>query len=136
MKKSRLFLCALLCNVVFVTGFSQEPFSSCAAAFLNNKLVVDEYTPKGKCTLPDTAAGELTVCTANLSPDKTVPVDKIRFKIALRDKSTGTLTMFSNETYKQVDIQKVLARCKKGDHIVLLTTDTEYALPHNEILVR
>ncbi|MEQ1744472.1 MAG: hypothetical protein ABMA02_03535 [Saprospiraceae bacterium] len=135
MKKSRLFLCALLCSVLSVTGFSQEAFSNCAAAFLNNKLVVDEYAPGGKCILPDSATGELTVCTANLSPENTVPVDKIKFKVALRDKSTGTLTMFSNETYKQVDIRKVLARCKKGDHIVLVTTDTEYALPHNEILV-
>lgn len=135
MKKSRLFLSALLCCVVSVAGFSQEAFSNCAAAFLNNKLVVDEYSPKGKCTLSDTATGELTVCTASLSPEKSVPVDKIKFKIALRDKSTGTLTMFSNETYKQVDIAKVLARCKKGDHIVLITTDTEYALPHNEIQV-
>lgn len=135
MKKSRLFLSALLCCTVSVAGFSQEAFSNCAAAFLNNELVVDEYSPKGKCTLSDTATGELTVCTANLSPEKSVPVDKIKFKIALRDKSTGTLTMFSNETYKQVDIRKVLARCKKGDHIVLITTDTEYALPHNEIQV-
>lgn len=135
MKKSRLLLCTLLCCVVSFSSFSQEAFSNCAAAFLNNKLVVDEYTPSGKCTLPDTATGELSVCTANLSPEKSVPVDKIKFKIALRDKSTGTLTMFSNETYKQVDIRKVLARCKKGDHIVLITTDTEYALPHNEILV-
>jgi len=135
MKKSRLLLCTLLYSILSFTGFSQEAFSSCAAAFLNNKLVVNEYTPSGKCALPDTATGELTVCTANLSPESSIPVEKTKFKIALRDKSTGTLTMFSNETYKQVDIRKVLARCKKGDHIVLITTDTEYALPHNEILV-
>lgn len=135
MKKSRLLLCTLLCSVLSITVFSQEAFTNCSAAFLNNKLVVDEYSPSGKCTLPDTATGELTVCTANLSPENSIPVEKIKFKIALRDKSTGTLTMFSNETYKQVDIRKVLTRCKKGDHIVLITTDTEYSLPHNEIQV-
>lgn len=135
MNKSRLFLCALLCSTISATGFSQEAFSNCAAAFLNNNLVVNEYSPNGKCALPDTATGELSVCTVLLSSKTSTPVEKIRFKIALRDKSTGTLTMFSNETYKQVDIRKVLARCKKGDHIVLITTDTEYALPHHEIVV-
>jgi hypothetical protein len=135
MNKSKHFLGTFFCCAIAVFGCAQEPFTNCTAAFLNNKIVVDQYTPDGKCTLPDSATGELTVCTADLSPENSFPVKKIKFKIALRDKNTGTLTMFSNETYKQVDIRKVLARCKKGDHIVLITMDDAYSLPHNEILV-
>ncbi|MFN0015706.1 MAG: hypothetical protein ACKVU2_14275 [Saprospiraceae bacterium] len=124
------------CFTILTTGFGQEAFTNCSAAFLNDKIVVDDYSPTGTCSLPGTATGELTVCTVNLSPESSTPMDKIGFKIALRDNTTGTLTMFSNKTYNQVDIQAVLSRCKKGDRIVLITTNELYSLPHNEILVK
>jgi hypothetical protein len=44
--------------------------------------------------------------------------------------------MFSDQTYKNILIQKVLAKCKKGDSILLITLNNQYALPHNEILVQ
>lgn len=135
MKKVPYPTLAFFCCMFALSGFSQKPFTNCTAAFLNNQMIVDEYTPMGKCSLADTATGILTVCTADLSPTKSIARDKIRFKIALRDKDTGTLTMFSTETYKTVDIRKVLAGRRKGDHIVLITLDDEYALPHNEILI-
>lgn len=99
-------------------------------------MIVDAYTTKGKSSLPITSTGELTVNTVELSPTESKAVDRIPFKIAIRDQHTKTLTLYSNENFKQVPIQNVLARCCKGDHIVLLTTDTQYALPHNEILIR
>lgn len=136
MKKSNLLASLLLSLVVSTLSLAQHKFSSCSAAFLDNKMVVNEYTDKGKCIIPASAKGQLSVCTANLSPKESIPVDKLMFKVAIRDKSTKTMVMFSNENYKQVDIQKVLSKCKKGDHIVLLTTSDEYALPHNEILVQ
>lgn len=99
-------------------------------------MVVDQYTITGKCRLADTATGTLTVQTASLSPDDAIPLDKIDFKIAIREKTTGTLIMYSTKTFRQVPVQDVLARCKKGDHIVLLTIDSRYALPHNEIVIQ
>lgn len=134
-KKSYLFL---LCCILSVSALAQRPFTNCSAAFLNSKLVVDEYTDEGKCVLDSTATGILTVCTAELWPekDKSKPVDKLKFMIAIRDRGTHTLMMFSENLYTQIDIQKVLRRCRKGDSIVLLTMKDEYALPHNEILVR
>ncbi len=126
----------LLIGCAFCTpALGQEAFQNCTAAFLDNKIVVDDYSPTGKCSLAATATGKMTVCTADLSPNASVAVDRITFKIAIRDHQSKTLVMFSNENYQQVDIQKVLSKCRKGDHIVLLTLDTRYALPHNEILV-
>lgn len=112
------------------------PFNSCSAAFVNNKMLVDDYSPTGKCALSASSTGTLSVSTVDLSPGGVgVAVQKIKFKIALRDHQSKTLTLFSSVTYTQVDLQKVLARCRKGDSIVLITTDDAYALPHNEILV-
>ena len=117
-------------------GLSQDRFSQCTAAFLNGKIVVNEYTDKGKCKLSANAQGMLSVCTAELSDTASRAVDKIPFKIAIRDKNTKTLMSFSNETFRELDIRKVLSKCQPGDYIVLLTLSDGYALPHNEILVQ
>lgn len=116
-------------------SLAQNSFDSCSAAFVGGKLIVDEYSPKGQCRLATTATGELTVQTVELSPTESKALDKIDFKVAIRDKATGTLHLYSGGTFRQVPVQQVLAKCKKGDHIVLLTVDGRYALPHNEILV-
>jgi hypothetical protein len=118
------------------SSLAQQSFNSCTAAFVGDKMVVDAYTPKGKCRLSDKATGELTVQTVALSPTENKALDKIDFKVAIRDKTTGTLHMYSNSTFRQLPVQRVLSTCKKGDQIVLLTVDKRYALPHNEIVVQ
>jgi hypothetical protein len=117
------------------TTQAQEPFNNCAAAFLNDKLVVDNYSPDGQCRLAQNATGTLTVCTADLSPERSVPVAKIKFMVAIRDKNTKTMVMYSKDVLQSVDVAKILSKCKAGDSIVLLTLADQYALPHNEILV-
>ena len=132
-------------NVLYLAGglllsglnpsFAQRDFTNCSAAFLNNKMIVTEYSNKGKSTVSEKSTGELTVCTAEIGPEKSKPVEKIVFKVAIRDKESKTLVMYSDNTFRQIDIQDILKKCKKGDLIVLMTTDNQYALPHNEILV-
>ena len=126
-----LFL-VTFCATSVSTAFGQERFTNCAAAYLNNKLVVNEYSPEGHCELSKSATGELTVQTMN----DTTPTGKTSFKIAIRDGNTKTLFSFSNKTYQQIDLKAVLDKCKPGDAVVLLTTGDQYALPHNEILVK
>lgn len=128
-----LLVSILLCvsNVLF----AQSQFRECSAAFLGKKMVVNEYTDEGKSSLTSTASGILTVCTAELSEKESRAKDKILFKIAIRDNKTKTLVTYSDKAYSEIDIQNVLKKCKKGDYIVLMTTDSQYALPHNEILV-
>ncbi|HMQ86244.1 MAG TPA: hypothetical protein PKB07_01570 [Flavilitoribacter sp.] len=135
MKKANVFVLTIFMLAAATSVFAQSDFRNCSAAFLNGKMVVDQYTDDGKCILSQKATGELTVCTAELFPDKSIPKDKIEFKIAIRDKNTGTLTMFSADPFVKADMQEIMAKCTPGDHIVLITMAREYALPHNEILV-
>ena len=138
-KAMKSLLVSLLLATTLLLGTSclaQQAFTNCSAAFVGNKMVVDAYTPKGKCRLAAAATGTLTVQTVDLSPTGSKAVDKIDFKVAIRDKATGTLHLYSNETFRQLPVQRVLTQCKKGDHIVLLTVDQRYALPHNEVLVQ
>lgn len=133
MKTIKMMTGSFLLSVLAFYSYGQQV---CSAAFLDNKLVVDEYSPTGKCILPLTARGELTVATAELSLEASKPVESLPFKIAIRDENTKTLTMFSGEDFRKIEIQQVLAKCKKGDSIVLLTLEKQYALLHNEILVK
>ena len=136
MKKVNCITLTIVGCIMATLSFAQQPFSNCAAAFLDQKMVVESYSLTAKCAILESTTGVLTVCTADISETATVAVDKIKFKIAIKDHRTGTLTMFSDQTYKNIAIQKVLAKCKKGDSIVLITLNNQYALPHNEILVQ
>lgn len=135
--KKGLQLPGIVAGVLLAIGsHAQGSFNSCSAAFVGNKMVVNEYSTKGTCQLPTSAVGDLSVQTVDLSETESKGVDRIDFRVAIRDKATGTLIMYSGDTFRQVPVQQVLAKCKKGDHIVLLTVDNTYALPHNEILVQ
>lgn len=128
----------LLFLLVIATSFSADAFCqwSCSAAFLDEKIIVNEYTDNGWCEISRKATGDLTVQTANLSPENSIPTGKIGFKIAIRNGQTKTLLSFSGKTWKNISIEKILAKCKVGDSIVLIITDDDFALPHNEILVK
>ncbi|MFK7983422.1 MAG: hypothetical protein AB8G86_25800, partial [Saprospiraceae bacterium] len=82
------------------------------------------------------AKGLLTAYTVELSETAITPKKAIRFKIAIEDTMTKTLWLFSEKTFKKIAVEKVLAKCKKGDVIRLITVDNAFALPHNEILVK
>ena len=45
---------------------AQNKFNNCSAAFLNNKMIVTEYSTRGKSAVAEKAMGELTVCTAEI----------------------------------------------------------------------
>lgn len=74
--------------------------------------------------------------TVDLSPTERKALGKVDFRVAIRDKETGTLRSFSEKTCRQVPVQQVLAHCTPGDHLVLLTVEGRCALPHNEITVQ
>lgn len=137
MKTVKVLLCSLLLVGTAVLSHGQDAFNSCSAAFLDKVLIVNEYSPEGTCVLPHDAKGTLTAGEAELLGGRKANITNyIEFMVAIRDKKTKTLMMFSSEVYKKLDIQKVMEKCKKGDSIVILTLNNAYALPHNEILVQ
>jgi len=137
MKKfSQLLFAFALLFCSFNVAAQENDFNNCAAAFLDKKMVVNEYSTSGKSVLSATATGELTLRPVFFTEGKELELgDKIAFKIAIRDSNSKTMTLFSDKTYKEINIQSVLEKCKKGDHIVLLTVERNWAVPHGEILV-
>ena len=110
MKYSKHFFLIGIGCAFATSALAQGTFNSCSAAFVGDKMVVDEYSAKGQCRLLATAEGELSVQTVDLSPTESKAVDKIDFKVAIRDKATGTLVLYSGETFRQVPVQQVLAK--------------------------
>lgn len=135
MKVHRLIISLFLYCMAHMGAFGQNTYTRCTAAFLNDHLIVNEYSPEGKCMLDSTSRGMLTVCPATYENGKWTQEYQAEFMVAVRDKDTRTFWMFSDKRYKKLEISKVLAECRKGDQIVLLTVDSRLALPHNEILV-
>ncbi|TAE57262.1 MAG: hypothetical protein EAZ89_04035 [Bacteroidetes bacterium] len=134
----RITIPTLLALVLLsVSGFAQEPtsFTNCAAAFLGSKMIVNDYSPEGTSQLDASATCILSVCQVTLNPGNAIPGEKTPFMIAIRDGNSKTLWMYATASFREIEISKVLAKCKKGDYIVLLTRDEQWALPHNEILV-
>ncbi|MDX2069391.1 MAG: hypothetical protein SFV55_13275 [Haliscomenobacter sp.] len=142
----RIFQILLLCSFFSATLLigqndsmmvGQNDFNNCTAVLLNDKMVVNEYTPTGKCELAIDAKGAFTVQPVSLQDNGVViPQGKRPFKIAIRDFNTKTMTLFSDQTYTEIEVSKVLSQCRKGDHIVFITLDRNLALPHNEVLVK
>ena len=130
--------------MLFVLGLSaafvaqgQNDFTNCTAVLLNNKMVVNEYTPSGKCELAIDAKGVFTVQPVSLGENGSAdPRGKRRFKIAIRDGNTRTLFLYADKAYEEIEANKILSQCKKGDSIVFITMDRDLALPHSEVLVQ
>lgn len=136
-----LFLSFVSMQLVFSQNCQPAPscqsvakyFSNCAAVFFNDKMMVNDYSPKGKCVIEEGMKGSLQVSSVQLTPNLAIPVEPVKFKVAIRNDETNTLWLFSDEPYTEIPVEDILAKCKKGDKIVLLTLDSEFALPHNEI---
>ena len=131
MKNLLLFALIIFCKVVN----AQDKFSNCAAAFLDNKMIVEKYEPNAKAHISKSSIGELKVSTVNISEKETLAVDKILFSIAIKDSKTGTIILATKKPVLKYDLSTILTKCKTGDSIVILTENEQYALPHNEILV-
>jgi hypothetical protein len=120
--------------------FAQDNYSNCSAVFLNDQMVVEEYSDAAKAKISKEAKGWISAGTVNLGDvtkgeKKAEITGKFEFGLAIKDGNTGTITMFSAKTYKKIEVEKVLAKCQKGDSIIIMTLDDEYALPHNNLLV-
>lgn len=136
MKKLLLLSFLFIGNIVI----AQDLYNSCSAAFLNDQMIVEEYSATAKAKISKEATGWISAGTVNLGnaskgENKFEITEKLVFGVAIKDASTGTIMLFSPTEYKKIEAEKVLAKCRKGDSIIIMTTDNKFALPHNEILV-
>lgn len=114
---------------------SENDFTECAAIFYEDKMLVDDYSPEGKCKLEQGMRGTLKVCTVNLSENGAVATENIAFKIAIKNAKTNTLWYYSDKAVYDVKSEDILDRCRENDKIIFMIVDRKYSLPHHEMEV-
>ena len=145
MQRVHSFLCTLLFIAIslasaaqsldfFINALVPPNYSECAAILYNGNMLVDEYSPKGKCKLEEkNRKGVLSVATVKSSDEGTTPAKNIPFKVAIKNGRTNTIWMYSEKALQEVQLEDILKKCEPGDRIILMTVDQRYSLPHPEI---
>lgn len=124
------FLCVVIAQE---TTENNEYYSDCAAIFFKGEMLVDEYSPSGKCKLEQGMEGTLSLSAVELNDLGGKPTKKLSFQIAIKNPKTNTLYMYSDKVFESVQLEDILKKCTVGDHIIFLTTDQRYNLAHHEI---
>lgn len=127
----------IICCFLFTTStlFGQSQFNDCVAACIDKVAIIKQYNKDAICQIEKSATGKLEIYTVSISETAITPNKRIKFKVGIRDAATQTIWLYSEATFKEIEVENILADCKKGDSIILLTKDKTYALPHNEILI-
>ena len=110
-----------------------ENYKECAAIIFDGNLLVDKYTPEGKCELKPRKEGTIAVSTVDLSNLRGTPGKRIGFRVAIKNGRTKTMWMYSEKTLYSIEMKDIIKKCEPGDNIVIMTVDQQYSLPHNEI---
>jgi hypothetical protein len=118
--------------LIFTTHTPAETFNDCAAILYNDRVLVDSYSPEGKCKLEMGMKGLISVAAVHLTGCQQVG-QKIDFRVAIKNDRTNTLWMYSEETFSELLLEDVLKKCERGDRIIIMTVDQKYSLPHHEI---
>lgn len=111
----------------------KKTYQECAAIFYKGRLLVNEFSPEGKCKLEQGMRGKLSLSTVSLEEDSATPIKKIGFKVAIKNDRTQTIWMFSDRVMQEVELNDILKKCEIGDRIIFMTVDQKYSLPHHEI---
>ncbi len=110
-------------------------YKECAAILFDGKMLVDDYSPQGKCKVSAGTKGKLTVSEVQLGCQSAKPLKGVGFRVAIKNDRTNTLWMYSPKVLFEVNIQEVLKKCEQGDSILIMTEDQKYSLPHHVIEV-
>ena len=134
-----LFISAfVICQSMFGLPQKSEPvdFGDCAAIFYEGEMLVDEYSPRGKCKLEEGMKGTLAVSTVMLSEEESKPIKSLDFYVAIKNVKTNTQYLFSEKPVKTIQLEDILEKCNSGDNIIIMTTDRKNSLSHHEIEIK
>ncbi len=120
-------------SVVDAISYKSVDYSDCAAIFYNGEMLVNEYSPDGKCQLGAGMKGKLTLSAVTLTESSATPTTVLPFRVAIKHSDSNTLWMFTESAVKEVMLEDIVKECKKGDKIIILTAYKKYSLSHHEI---
>ena len=115
-------------------GCASKDYSDCAAILFNGDVLVDEFSPSGRCTIEEKKTGKLNIATVDiLTETLMIPKRLLKFHVAIKNMETNTLVLLTTEAVLEIELEDVRKQCSKGDLIIILTDDKKYSLTHHEI---
>lgn len=131
---------SILINAQGVTLFSflnepTPPRPEFSSILLDGESIAKVDTPPGPLQVDIMKKGVLSVATIDRSGGEYLPVKQVGFKIAIEEYHSNGLSMFSEETYYEIDVEEVLKSCNMGDKIILITVEKRYQLSRHELIV-
>lgn len=117
-------------------GVFAQNNSECVAVFHEDDMVADEFSPRGISIVSKYTKGSLTVNLVTIG-DEIIKGAAVSFYVAIKDVKTKTLTMISAVATQSLDLQSITSNRKEGDKIVIIMSDSRYALPteQHEIMI-
>ena len=114
-----------------ISDFHQEEVS----IHLDGKPLRMRDSSKHSFTMGPGIPGNLSISNMSKTCSKGTEYNAIGFKLAVKDKKTNTIWMYTEETIYEIDLQELIEQCDFGDSIIFMTIDKKYKLPINEIVV-
>jgi len=121
-------------NDAISSSIDQNLYNECLAIMHDGQMLVDEYSPRGKCVISKNATGSYRVSAIELSDNSpVVEKEQASFMVGIRDSRTNTIWMLTKEPVLKINIEDAIAKCGKEDQIMLMTVDQKYSLSHHVI---
>ena len=100
----------------------------------DGQMLLDEYSPRGKCVVRKYVTGSYRVFAMELSESSPLfEKEQISFIVGIRDSRKNTLWILKKDPVLKINIEEAIAKCDKADQIILMTADQKYILSHHVI---
>lgn len=113
----------------------QYNYSEPAAIVYKGKVLIRTDSTGRNFVFAPGMKGKVSVCTIESASKTILPVAPIGFKVAIQDYKTNSLWMYSEETFYEVEIARILKECARGDTLIFMPVDRNYRLPQHKIVV-
>lgn len=116
-------------------SFQKKPtyHTNFAVILYDGKPIVKEGD--GPLTLDFGNRGILSVATINRTTKEVLPTEPIGFKVGVRDYKSNTRWMYSEKTFYELDLNKLIINADMGYELFFMVVDRKYSLSRNAVLV-
>lgn len=110
-------------------------YQNCAAILLDGKVLTKEFFQNEKARMAQGMTGKMTVASVSTTDSSVIPINNIRFQIAIKNNRTNTMWIYSKDDQMEVRLEDILEYCEQDDSIIIMPVDQRYSLSLHEMRV-
>ena len=111
-------------------------YSQFAAILLDDEPLINRNGDTGPLSVGNKKrTGTLSVSSMTKScGDALNAVAPIGFRVAIKNRRTNSLWMYSDDVLFELDLQEVFQQCEAGDQLIFMTVDRKYRLGRHVVV--